>query len=124
MGDVHRPRQHLDQGGRFSRRHRGAGELLVQGPAVAEFQGEIGQSIEIADFVDLHDVGVLQAGDGLGLGAEAPQVVGGGVDTRQDHLQRHQAVEPNLTCQVDDAHAASAQFAEDLVARQRGTRCR
>ena len=37
--------------------------------------------------VDLHDVGVLQPGDGLGLGQEADRGEGVGVGSGQDHLQ-------------------------------------
>ena len=34
---------------------------------------------------------------------------------RPDHLQRHRAVEADLTGLVDDAHAASAQLSDQLV---------
>ena len=57
----------------LARRLRRAGELLRQAAAVDELQGEEGPAVVLADLVDLHDVGVLQAGDGLGLGAEAGQ---------------------------------------------------
>ena len=36
---------------------------------------------------------------------------------RPDHLEGHQPVERGLAGLVDDAHAASAQLAKDLVAR-------
>ena len=38
----------------------------------------------------------------------------------QDHLQGDEAVEPDLAGLVDDAHAAAAQLAEDLVAGDLG----
>jgi hypothetical protein len=66
--------------------------------------------------VDLHDVGVLESGNGLSLRAEAGQVGAAGVVAGQDHLQRHQAAQADLTGLVDDAHAAAAQLAQDLVA--------
>ena len=59
---------------RLLRRQRRAGELPVQAAAGAELQREEGQAVVLADLEDLHDVGVLQAGDGLRLGAEAGQV--------------------------------------------------
>ena len=40
----------------------------------------------------------------------------------QDHLQRHDAVEPQLAGLVDDAHAAPAQLLQQLVAGNRGRR--
>ena len=69
VGGVHGPRQRLDQ----PRRLRGGSgvpsSLLVQAAAVAELQREDGHAVVLADLVDLDDVGMLQAGDGLRLGA-------------------------------------------------------
>ena len=42
--------------------------------------------------------------------------VGAGVAAGQDHLEGDDAVEPELAGLVDDAHAAAAQLAQDLVA--------
>ena len=39
---------------------------------------------------------------------------------REDHLEGHQAFEPDLAGLVDDAHAAAAQFAENFIARHGG----
>ena len=50
----------------------------------------------LADLVDLDNVRVLQAGDRLRLSLEAVSVVRPGVGGRQDHLQRHHAVEPQV----------------------------
>ena len=77
----------------------------------------------LADVEDLDDVGVLELGDGLGLGQEAGGGLGAGVRAGQDHLQGDDAVEPDLAGLVDDAHAAAAQLAHDLVAGD-GDRCR
>ena len=67
----------------------------------------------LADLVDLHDVGVLQPGDGLGLGAEAGQLLPSpACAAGQDHLEGDEAVEPDLPGLVDDAHAAAAQLAQ------------
>ena len=41
--------------------------------AVDEFEAEVGQATGLADLVDLDDVGVLEAGDGLGLHVEPRQ---------------------------------------------------
>ena len=73
-----------------------------------------------ADLVDLHDVGMLQARDSFSLGLEACQVGLSGVTARQYHLQRHQPIELAVPGLIHHAHAAAAQFAEDLVARHGG----
>ncbi len=69
--------------GRLPRRASGVpSSLLVQAAAVDELQREERPAVVLADLVDLHDVGVLQPGDGLGLGAEAGQVGLAGVARR------------------------------------------
>ena len=73
VGVVHGAGQRLDQGGGVARRLRRAVELLLQAAAVEIFQREIRLAVVLADLVNLHDVGVLQPGDGLGLDLEAQQ---------------------------------------------------
>ena len=114
LGDA--VRQRLDQLDRLPRRPGGAGELPVQAPAIDELQLEERQAVGLAAVVDLHDVGVLQAGDGLRLGQEAAHGLVVGMGTRQDHLQDAGAFQEDLPGAVDDAHAAAAQLAQDLVA--------
>ena len=70
----------------------------------------------LADVEDLDDVGVLELGDGLGLGQEAGGGLAAGVPAGQDHLQGDGAVESDLAGPVDDPHAAAAQLALDPVA--------
>ena len=65
-------------------------------------------SILLADLMDLHDMGMLQTGDGLGFPAKAGQLVGCGMRPVQDHLERDQPIEPPLPGLVDHAHAAPA----------------
>jgi hypothetical protein len=65
--------------------------------------------------MDLHDVGMLQAGDRLGLPAEAGQFLRSSVPPCEDNLESDKAVEGDVSGAVDDAHPSSAQFAEDLV---------
>jgi hypothetical protein len=66
--------------------------------------------------VDLHDVGVLQVGDGLCLGPEASDGLGVGIVPGEDHLQNAVAVQKNIPGAIDDAHAATPQLAQDLIA--------
>ena len=92
-----------------------AGQLLVEAAAGTELQREEGTTLMLSDFVDLHNVGMLQAADRLRLGAEPRQVVGSGVGAGQDHLERDEAIESDLAGLVDDAHAAPAQLAQDFI---------
>ena len=52
---------------------RPAVDLVGEAAAVDEFQGEVREAAGLADVVDLDDVGVLEAGDGLGLLVEPRQ---------------------------------------------------
>ena len=68
---LHRPGQRFHEGGRLAggRACRTASAFRL--PPATILQAEEGQAVVFADLVDLHDVGMLQAGDRLGLGAEA-----------------------------------------------------
>jgi len=56
----------------------------------------------------------------LGLSEEAGGGLGRGIGAGQDHFQGAGAVEPGLAGLVNDAHAAAAQLARDLVAGMTG----
>ena len=71
----------------------------------------------MSDVEDGDDVGVVEAGGGLGLvqkalEAGASRAHGAGVE----HLEGDGAVEVDVDGLVDDAHAAGAEFADDAVA--------
>ena len=77
----------------------------------------------LADGVDLHDVGVVQPGDGFAFGAEplAGQRDAGGAE---DHLDGDGPVQPELAGAIHDTHAAAAQLPFNDEARQLGRRDR
>ena len=116
----HRAGQLFDQAGRPLRRPGGAVELPVQAAAGHVLQLEEGQAVGLADVVDLDDVRVLEPGDRLGLGQEAGDGLGRRHGRRPGSSSGAGAIEPDLACLVDDAHAAAAQLAEDLIAGDRG----
>ena len=116
MGVVHGPRQRLDQLGRFARRRTLLLQLVGERAAVAELQGKVRLAAHLADLMQLHDVRVLQARHGFRLDLEAQPFGGAGVLDGANHLQGCEAIGLELARPVDDAHAAVAEHAEDLVA--------
>ena len=82
---------------------------LRQSAAVDIFQRKERQLALLADLVNLHDVGVLKAGDGLRFAEEAHHLFGRGVAGAEDHLEGDEAMEADLPRLVDDAHAAAAE---------------
>ena len=95
-----------------------AGQLLRQVAALDEFQREERLPGMLADFVDLHDIRVLQPGHGLRLGPEAGEPVRAH-PASQDHLQGDDALQSNLPRPEHHAHAAAAEFPQNLVAGYR-----
>src|SRR5207248_2883617 len=98
------------------------GDLAGEVPAGHELQGEEGVAVVLADFIDLHDVRVVQPGYRLGLQPEAVELLTAGVGPGEDHLQGHEPLELLLPGLVDDTHTAPAQLAKDFIARH-GRRC-
>ena len=70
---LDRQSENLDDLGGFSGRERNAGQGLVQAPLFEKLEREKGDAIVGANTVNLDDVGVLEPGDRLGLGAEPRQ---------------------------------------------------
>ncbi len=71
----------------------------------------------LANLVDLHDVGMLEPGDGLALPAEPRALGRPRVGSRQDHLQGDNPGQPDLPCLVNNTHPAAAEDAQDLITR-------
>ena len=120
VGQMHRPRQRLDQPGGLRRRQRPGLQPLRQAAALDVLQGAEGQAAGLADLVDLHDVGVRQPRRRLRLRLEASALGRAGVASVQDHLQGDGALEGEVGSPVDDAHAAATEHALDLVAGHLG----
>ena len=89
-----------------------------QGLALDELHGVMMHAAVAADGVDRDDVGVVQQRRGLGLDLESLELLGVGHGGEGQYLQRHAAVEGQLHGLVDDAHAAAADRAEQLVVPQ------
>ncbi len=68
-----------------------------------------------ADFIDRHDAGMVEGGDGLGLILKPADLVVAGELGVPDHLQGDKPVEGDLPRLVDDAHSALAEDRDGLV---------
>jgi hypothetical protein len=119
VGRGHRPGQRLDKFRRLGRGQRPAVEPAGDVAAAAELQREERQAVVFADLINLDDVGVLHAGEGLGFGLEPGQLPRGRVPAGQDHFQGDRPVQADLPRFVDHAHPAATEFAKDLVPRHR-----
>lgn len=78
----------------------------------------------LADVVELHDIGVRQVRDGLGLDLKADLLLHAGVLAVQEHLEGDPTIRLHLPGSVDDAHAAATEHSLDLVAGDRRDRSR
>ncbi len=119
VGDVRRAGQHGDEVAGLPRRLGGAVDSVRQAPALHELQGEERAAAFLADLMNLDDVGVPESGDGLGLGAEAAQLLRAGEIRGRDHLQGDEALQARLPRLVHHPHAAATQQAQDFVAGHR-----
>src|SRR5262249_28343701 len=108
MRVVHRAGQQFDEFGGAAAWLGRARQTLPEVAAVQVFQGEVRPARVLADFVNLHDVRVLQPGERLSLFAEALDFIRVGEDAGLDHFQSDDAVQGQLARLVDDAHAAAA----------------
>jgi len=63
---------------------------------------------------------MLQAGDGFRFSLEAGALVVTRVVAGQDHLESDDSLQRQITCLIDDPHAAAAQEAQDLIAGKGG----
>src|SRR4051794_12126772 len=96
MSGMDRLRQGRDELCRRTYRLRRALEVLSQAAAGHELKDKVRPARGLADVVNLDNVGMLQARKGRGLGAKAGQVLRARLEPRQDHLQRHGAIETEL----------------------------
>ena len=116
VSDMDRSRQRFDQLGRGTQRLRRALKVLSQAAAGDEFEDQVRPAVDLAGVVDLDDVRMPQASDGRSLGPESGQVVRRRLGLGPDHLERHDATEPDLPGLVDDAHPAASHFLQDFIA--------
>ena len=94
-------------------------ERTSQATTMHQFQSHeraaIRRLVKAANFVDLHDAGVLELGHRLGLDAEARERRRIDVAFGANQFERDKSLQPRLTGLIDNTHAASAEFSQNLV---------
>ncbi len=76
---------------------------------------EVLDAVVLTDFIERHDVGVVQVGGGLRLDAEPLDEFGRGQAAGQDHLEGDKTVQTDLPGLVDHAHGAAGDFLDQFV---------
>ena len=90
-------------------------DLRGQVAAVDELHAEVVVAVVLTDFVDRHDVRVVEVRGGLGLEPEALKVVGSGEAAGTHHLERERAVQAHLAGLVDHSHTPLGDDLDQLV---------
>jgi hypothetical protein len=126
MRVMHGPGQLLKQlrrrpirHGRFEFR-----DVRRQGTALNELHTEEWLPLALADFVDGHDIRMIQAGRSFGFRAKPRYEVRRSKLSRRQDLQRHDPAHLRLSRLVDDAHAATSHLFDQFVAGKRSGHAR
>ena len=77
-----------------------------------------------ADFIQRHQVGMVEMRRCFRLGEEAAHVGLAGKLAGEDHFERDDAIDAKLLRLVDNAHAPGAEYLENLIAGYLFTRAR
>ena len=126
VGEIHRPSQRLGQCCRLPSRLRHPLEFVAQVPACQILKGHVRLAVVLIDLVDVHQIRMRAARHRACFGQHALHVrrARRGTSPRVDHLQGHQALQPNVERPVHDAHAPLAKLIENLIAGHRGQKQR
>ena len=115
MGVLHGQGDLLHELGRPSRGRVALGDRLGQARPLDEPHAEVVLPVSLANFVDGHDRGMVEAGGSLGLGTETANLGVVGELTGQDHLEGDHAIQAELPCLEHHAHATAGDLAKDLI---------
>jgi hypothetical protein len=119
VGVVHRPRHRRQQtrrGPRLAQR----GRRRRQAPPRHQLHAEEVPAVDLSDFVERHDVRVVQRSGRLGLRQEPPDLLPRREAAGADHLQGHVPVEPRLPRAVHRTHPTLADLFQQLVVAETG----
>ena len=90
-----------------------ASHAIGQRFSVVERHGDEPPAFALADLVDRADVGMVERGGGLSLAAKADLVAGPALQLRVQELEGDLAVQLQVPCPEDAAHAAAADPSQD-----------
>jgi hypothetical protein len=119
---VHRPGRSGNDSGRCSLVGAKIDKPLVEAAARDQLHAEKLQSPALAEFIDGHDVQVVELRHGPGLVLEPHQLWLGGETARIDHLEGDFAIERCLARFVHNPHTSPPKLLQDLVACDGGSR--
>lgn len=105
----------LEQGGGAPGGYLPSPDQFGKIAAIHVIHREVGLPFMLADLVYGHDVRVLEAGSGLGFYPESSDKVVTGQLAEEQHFYRDEAIERDLPSPIDNPHAASGNFLEQLV---------
>ena len=116
VGVLHRAGQFLHELGGLRRTPRRPVPLAGEAAALHVLQRNERPALVFSYFVDLHNVRMVEPGDGLAFRPEARPLLVQGVLGRQDHFQGHDAPQRQVAGLVHHAHAAAAELVQHLIA--------
>src|SRR5207248_398988 len=95
---------------RFVERQRAFADPVSKRGSIDQLENKVVR----ADIVNLADIGMIQRGDGANLALEPV------AEALGRYLDCHFATHPRIACTVDLAHAACAEWRDDLVRAEPG----
>jgi hypothetical protein len=95
-------------------------EATSECAAVRESHREVGLAIGFTSIMNDNQIGVPQAGNGLGFNVKTTQFLIAREHARVDELERHFAAEQAITRTADDAHTASSEHTQHVVVGDAG----
>jgi hypothetical protein len=123
VGGLDRLGDLLGNGERLGDRHGAVVEHGIERLAGHVLEDEVSPAIDLLEPVDRGNARVVERGEHLGLALETGEAIGVVGEVLRECLDRNVAVEPRVTGQVDHAHAAASDLADDVVRADSGWHC-
>ena len=114
VGELERLANLGDNLQRLARREFARPLELAQVQAVHILHDEKRHALDLAEFVDGDDVGMIQPGQGAGLAVEAFGKIRAPGGLRRENLERHDPVQHRLAGLINRPHAAFADQGENF----------
>jgi hypothetical protein len=109
--------ERLEQRRRLISAEASFAQLGRQAAARNVLEGTERSAIVLADFVDGHDIRMLELRDRLRLDAKSLQLIVFGVGPAANQLERHGPLQLGVMREVHDAHPTPAKFLFDAIPR-------